>query len=65
MMLGNYREEEKLKKLVELANISEEEYEKLDWKGRQAYFKAKCKLGKVFYQGKGPYVKKKGNQNGL
>lgn len=64
-MLGDSREQRKLKELVELANISEAEYEKLDWKGRQNYFKAKSKLAKVFYQGKKPYVKPKEVQSGI
>lgn len=39
----------KLKELQDIVNISEEEFEKLDFKGKQKYFKAKNKLCKVVF----------------
>lgn len=42
----------KLKELQDIVNISEEEYEKLDFKGKQRYFKAKSKLAKIVFVSK-------------
>lgn len=38
------KKEKKLQELLKITNISEEEFEKLDFKGKQKYFKAKSKL---------------------
>lgn len=43
------KRDEKLEKLLAITNITDEEFEKLDWKGKQDYFKAKNKLCKVFF----------------
>lgn len=51
-------EDEKLKKLVELANMSEKELSKANYKEKQAHYRAKSKLCKVFYNETGPYTKK-------
>jgi len=51
-------EEEKLEELIELADISDEELKKLNYKEKQAHYRAKTKLCKVFYNGNGPYRKK-------
>jgi hypothetical protein len=51
------KRDKKLKELLEITNISDEEFEKLDFKGKQRYFKAKNKLCKVFFVSKD----KKGN----
>lgn len=39
----------KLKELQNIVNISEKQYEKLDFKGKQKYFNAKSKLANVFF----------------
>jgi len=43
------KRDKKLKELVEITNISDEEFEKLDYKGKQRYFKAKNKLCKISF----------------
>jgi len=48
-MLGNARENEKLKELVELANMTEKQLEKADYKLKQAHYRAKSKLCKIFF----------------
>ncbi len=54
---------DKLKELQDIVNISEKQFEKLDYKGKQRYFKAKSKLAKISFisrdkNGKGiTYVK--------
>lgn len=58
------KRDEKLEKLLAITNITDEEFEKLDWKGKQDYFKAKNKLCKVFFvsrneKGKGLTYRKK------
>lgn len=57
-MLGDTARERKIKELVELANISDIKLEKLNYKEKQAYYRAKSKLGKVFYKGDKPYVRR-------
>jgi len=52
-------EDEKLKELVELANMSEKEISKANYKEKQAHYRAKAKLCKVFYNETGPYIKRK------
>lgn len=47
-------EEDKLKELVELANMTEKELSKADYKQKQAHYRAKTKLCKVLYNGVGP-----------
>ena len=42
----------KLKELLDITNISEEELNNLDYKGKQKYFKAKNKLARVFWVSK-------------
>lgn len=61
---------DKLKELQDIVNISEKQFEKLDFKGKQKYFKAKNKLANVFFvsrnkNGKGvTYIKPKEVQYG-
>lgn len=43
---------DKLEELLEITNITEEEFDKLDFKGKQRYFKAKNKLCKIFFVSK-------------
>lgn len=56
---------DKLKELQEIVNISESQFKKLDYKGKQRYFKAKNKLAKISFisrdkNGKGiTYIKPK------
>lgn len=63
------KRKEKLEKLLKITNISEKELEKLDYKGKQEYFKAKSKLCNVVFSsrdknGKGlTYRKPKDNTN--
>lgn len=65
-MLGK---RERLKELLDIVNISEKQFEKLDYKGKQRYFKAKSKLSKISFvsidkNGKGiTYVKPKEENN--
>jgi len=47
----------KLKETIELANATEEEVAKMDYKEKQKYYKAKASLGKIIYQG-GTFRKK-------
>jgi len=50
---------EKRKKLedkIKLANSTEKEIAKMDYKEKQKYYKAKASLGKIFHQ-KGTYKK--------
>lgn len=42
----------KLKELQDIVNISEKQYEKLDFKGKQKYFNAKSKLAKIVFVSK-------------
>lgn len=44
--------EEKLKELLDITSISDKKFEKLDYKGKQKYFKAKNKLATVFWSSK-------------
>lgn len=41
--------DKKLDELLKITNISEEELEKLDFKEKQKYFKAKNQLAKVYF----------------
>ena len=60
-MLGDTRRNKQLKELVELANMSETELSKASYKEKQAHYRAKSKLCKVFYNETGPYIKKRTN----
>lgn len=59
--------ERKLVKLLEITNISDDKVEKLNYKEKQKYFKAKSQLKKICFfsrdsEGKGiTYKKKKGD----
>lgn len=44
--------QEKLEDLLKIVDISEEEFDKLDFKGKQKYYKAKSKLGKYSHKSK-------------
>ena len=49
----------KLKELLKITNISEEEIEKLDYKEKQKYYKAKNKLCRI------SFVSRDKNGNGI
>ena len=69
MINNTIKRQEKLQKLLKITEISEEEFEKLNYKEKQKYFNAKNKLGKVVFvsrdkNGKGiTYVKPKEEKN--
>ena len=46
------KKDDKLEELLKITNITEEEFEKLDFKGKQKYFKAKNRLCKIFFVSK-------------
>lgn len=46
------KKQKKLDKLLKITNISDEKLSKLDYKGKQQYFKAKIKLGRVVFTSK-------------
>ena len=48
-MIGNTEKEKKLKEMIKIANMSEQEVEKLDYKGKQRYYKTKSKLGTILH----------------
>ena len=57
------KKEEKLNKMIKLANTSDEKLEKMNWKEKQAVYKAKSSLCKVAFisrnkDGKGITYKK-------
>lgn len=52
MIDDSIKRDKKLKEALEITSISDEEFEKLDFKGKQRYFKAKNKLCKVFFTSK-------------
>lgn len=60
---------DKLKELKNIVNITDKQFEKLDFKEKQKYFKAKCKLANVSFvsrdkNGKGlTYIKPKEEVN--
>ena len=58
MISDNYLREKKIEKLKEVADVSEEELSKMNYKEKQAVYRAKSKLCKVFHRG-GTYVKNK------
>ena len=55
------RSNKKLKELVDIVNISDKKLEKLNYKEKQQYYRAKNKLCKVFYSGAGTYRRKENN----
>lgn len=63
------KRQKKIGKLLKITNISDEELSKLDYKGKQQYFKAKSKLCTVAFtsrdkNGKGiTYIKPKEVKN--
>ena len=66
-MIGNSYMSDKVKEMIELANMSEEEVEKLDHKAKQKYYRAKSKLGTMIHKsrdknGKGITYRKKKEQ---
>lgn len=64
-MLGNTEKQKKLDEMIKLANLPEKKVEKLDYKTKQKYYRAKNKLGTIIHtsrdkNGKGiTYVKPK------
>lgn len=48
-MIGNTEKEKRIKEMIKLANMSEKELEKLDYKGKQRYYKAKSNLGTIIH----------------
>ena len=69
MLDKSLNKRKKIEEMIKITNISEEEFEKLDFKGKQKYFKAKNKLCKISFvskdkNGRGiTYVKPKEKQN--
>ena len=63
------KKQRKLDKLLEIVNVPEKEIRELNFKEKQEYYKAKCKLGKMSFisrdkKGKGiTYVKPKTEEN--
>lgn len=53
------KKDKKLKELLKITNISEKEYEKLDFKGKQRYWKAKSKLCTI------SFISRDKNGNGI
>lgn len=56
MISEEYLRNKKLQELEKIANVSEEELSKMNYKEKQQVYRAKSKLCKVFYRG-GTYVK--------
>lgn len=48
---------DKLKELHDIVNISDKQFEKLDYKGKQRYFNAKSKIAKVSFISRNKYGK--------
>jgi len=57
MIDKSVKRQQKLEKLLKITNITDEELEKLDFKGKQKYYKAKSKLCNVAFTSRD----KKGN----
>lgn len=49
MINDTFKRDKKIKELLKITNISTKEFEKLDYKGKQKYFKAKQKLCNVYF----------------
>lgn len=45
-----FKKDDKTESLLKIVNITEEELEQLDYKGKQKYYSAKNKLGKIFHR---------------
>lgn len=58
MTSKEYLKSKEMTDVIKLANTPEEEYSKMSFKEKQAVFKAKNKLCKVFHRG-GTYTKRK------
>ncbi|MBQ8892533.1 MAG: hypothetical protein IJ068_06705 [Bacilli bacterium] len=59
-----------LQDLLDITNISDEDFQKLNWKEKQKYYNAKCKLGKICFvsrnkEGKGLTYRKKKQDEGV
>lgn len=52
MINNEVKEQEKLDELLKTVEISEEEFEQLDFKGKQKYYKAKSQLGRYSHKSK-------------
>lgn len=70
MINDEIRKDRKLKELLKITNISDKEFEKLDYKSKQKYFKSKRKLCNVFFtsidkDGKGNTYKKGNGDNNV
>ena len=49
MIYSDIKRQKKIEKLLKITNISDKELAKLDYKGKQQYFKAKNKLCTVVF----------------
>ena len=59
-----FKKEKKQQELIKLASMTEEEVEKLYYKGKQKHYAAKSKICTVFHNSKdGTYIKPKENEN--
>lgn len=47
-----FKKDDKTESLLKIVNITEEELEQLDYKGKQRYYNAKTKLCKIFHRSK-------------
>lgn len=61
MMSEEYLKRKKIEELKKIADVSEEELSKMNYKEKQAVFRAKSKLCNVFHRG-GTYIKRKGDK---
>lgn len=52
MINDEFKRNKKLKELLEITKISEEEVEKLSFRDKQKYYKAKSQLGKLSFASK-------------
>ena len=52
-MIGEeHKKEKQIKEMLEIVNITDKDFEKLNYKGKQEYFKTKTKLASVFHKSK-------------
>lgn len=58
MISEEYLKYKKIEELKKIADVSEEELSKMNYKEKQGVFRAKSKLCKVFHRG-GTYIKRK------
>lgn len=61
MISEEYLKHKKIEELQKIADVTEEELAKMSYKEKQAVFRAKSKLCKVFHRG-GTYTKRKGGK---